>query len=82
MKRAPLEMHAWEFHSTDEVFLAPSKHEAVQMWRAGHPRPIGLEPNEPSELADTEVLQGLTVREWRQLGQPGIVDRVRPGCRS
>lgn len=81
-RRAPLEMHAWEFNSTAEVFLASTAHEAVQMWRAGEPRPIALEPNEPRELQNHEVVQGITIAEWRRLGQSGIIDRVRPGCRS
>jgi hypothetical protein len=82
MRRAAVEMRAWDFHSTDEVFLAPSAHEAVQMWRAGYRGVLALEPTDPRELDDSEVIQGITIAQWRRLGQRGIVDRKRPGCRS
>lgn len=74
-KRAPTYFHAFEFNSTREVFLAESAHEAVQMWRAGFRGPLALAPNEPRELDNAEVIQGITVAQWRSLGQRGIVDR-------
>lgn len=75
MKRAPLEMHAWEFHTSGEIFLAETAHDAVQMWRAGYRGLLSLEPGEPRELPNHEVVQGITIGQWRRLGQRGIVDR-------
>lgn len=76
-RRTSLEMHAWEFNSTGEVFLAESADEAVQMWRAGYRGPLPLDANEPRELPNSEIVQGITIAQWRRLGQRGIVDRPR-----
>lgn len=72
-------VQVYEFASTGELFLAESKHDAVQMWRVGT-RAIGLERGEPRELCDPlEVVEGLTVQQWQRIGQRGLIERRRAG---
>lgn len=67
-------MKAFAFN-TGEVFLAASKHDAVQMWRVGT-RVIALEPDEPRALRPRDVVHGITVREWCRLEVGGLIDRM------
>jgi hypothetical protein len=60
--------------STGEVFLATSPDDAVQMWRVGS-CVIGLERDEPHELEPGEIVEGISVAEWRKIGQRGLIER-------
>jgi len=60
--------------TTGEVFLATSPDDAVQMWRVGV-RLISLDRDEPRELEPGEIVEGISVAEWRKLGQRGLIER-------